>query len=257
MAEQEESLDTPESKTGDETPKNDNNEYYKVYKTEQEYKESQDKFFRNAYNEGKGKQSKDFLSELSGLGIEADSLDSAFEVLKGKFSGGGGDEKPSESEELRNRLNAINEEKEKLANELRSTKISQKKRDGFNEAVKNISDKGELKLDMKSIETLFESEYEVREQDGNLFAFKDDVPLLKDDGSRMSLSESFERFIESKSLITPTKKGVGGRTGSAGFEAEKPKKSEWRELIKSSSASSEKLAAEMYNLSKEVGWADE
>ena len=35
------------------------NEAYKVFTTEDEYKQAQDKFFRGAYNEGKKKQEKE------------------------------------------------------------------------------------------------------------------------------------------------------------------------------------------------------
>ena len=243
-----ESGSAPIEPTGEETPKN---EAYKVFTTEDEYKQAQDKFFRGAYNEGKKKQEKDMLNLFSEMGVQAETLEDAISGLKGLVTPA--KEKQTEVDEIRELLQKSQEETNALRGRIAQRELNERKSKQANLAFGELD--GELILDRSSIETLFYAEFDIVEDSGSFMVVKEGVPVLDDAGNRMSLSNAMKNFVRQKGFIKTTVKGVGGETGSVATGG-KPSKSEWSKLLKRKDANSQSKAAEMWNLSKELGWAE-
>ena len=249
MAEQTpESASTQSEATEESTSQN---EAYKVFTTEDEYKQAQDKFFRGAYNEGKKKQEKDILNVLSGLGVEAESVDEALEGLKGLVAPA--KEKQTEVDEVRDLLQKAQEEAQTLKQQIAQRELNERKAKQANSAFSELD--GQLTLDRESVETLFYAQFDVVEDSGSFMVVKDGVPVLDDAGNRMSLSNAMKNFVRQKGFVKTAVKGVGGEAGAT-VASGKPSKAEWSKLLKRSDAGSQHKAAEMWHLSKELGWAE-
>lgn len=232
------------------------NEPFKVFSSRDEWSEHQDGFYRKAYNEGKSKVEKDVFNTFKDkLGVDAESLDdlvSAINPPKKQESG----KADGEVEELRNKLQDFQSKYEQTQNELEQTKLNQMVSSQTNDAFSQVANDGKLKLDKDSIETLFKSNREIVEQDGQVYAFKDGKPELDDQGNRKTLSKSMVDFMKEKGLLEPNKQGTGGGTGGA-TTGDKPSKSEWRELVRSSEHDKQLKAEELYAQYKKAGgWSE-
>lgn len=230
---------------------------FKVFASRDEWSEHQDGFYRKAYNEGKSKVEKDVFNTFKEkLGVEAESLEDLVTAINPPKKQESGDNKSGETEELRNKLQEWQSKYEETQNELKQTRLNQMISAQASEAFSQVANEGKLKLDRKSIETLFKAEREIVEQDGQVYAFQDGKPELDDQGNRKTYSQSLTDFMKSKGLLEPNKQGTGGGTGGT-TSGEKPSRSEWRELLRSNDHDKQLKAEELYAQYKKAGgWSE-
>lgn len=228
---------------------------YRVFSTEQEYKDAQDKFFKGAYNEGKSKAQRDVLSAFSDMfGEPIESLEDVTKKVQGYVQPK--KEQESEAEELRRLLQEQKEALEQAKEEAYFVKMEANIGNQFASALSDLSKEGDLSLKQDYVEQLFYNEYEIDEQNGQYFVAKDGVPVLDESGNRQSVANAFKSFIKSNGFIKPTKKGVGTNTGAVDVTGDKPSRSEWRKLIRSNSPDAQERVAQMYSMAQQVGWAE-
>ena len=247
---QAEGIDAAQSASESQAP-----EPYKVYTSEDEYKQAQDKFFKGAYNEGKSKVERDVLSKFSSvLGDDVESIDDILERVKGITA----PEKAqkSEVEELRSLLQEQKDALESARQEAQLVRMQSAISNQFSSALTDVAKEGELSIKTDYVEQLFYNEYEIDEQNGQYFVLKDGVAVLDDSGNRKSIGNAFKDFIRENKFLVPQKAGVGVTTGATDAQGEKPSRSEWRKLIRSNSPDAQRRVAEMYQAAKQVGWAE-
>jgi len=228
---------------------------YKVYTSEEEYKQAQDRFFKGAYNEGKSKVERDFLQKFSSvLGDDVSSIDDVidrFQKINEPQK-----QKQSEVDELRSLLQEQKEALESARNEAQLVRMQANIANQFSSALSEISKEGELSIKSDYVEQLFYNEFEIDEQNGQYYVLRDGVAVLDDSGNRKSVGNAFKDFVRENKFLVPQKSGVGVTTGSANVQGEKPSRSEWRKLIRNNSPDAQQRVAEMYQIAKQVGWAE-
>ena len=228
---------------------------YKVYTSEDEYKQAQDKFFKGAYNEGKSKVERDVLSKFSSvLGDDVESIDDIVDRVKGITEPK--KEKQSEVDELRSLLQQQKEALEAAQSEAQLIRMQSAISNQFSSALADVAKEGDLTIKSDYVEQLFYNEYEIDEQNGQYYVLKDGVAVLDESGNRKSIGNAFKDFIKENKFIVPQKAGVGVTTGATDAQGEKPSRAEWRKLIRNNAPDAQRRVAEMYQRAKQVGWAE-
>lgn len=241
------------------TSQNEQQQPYKSF-TEDEWKSFMDSTIKRSYNEGKQKFVKDATKEL---GLEVEDYDGALNKLRDIVSGTNKNEQEqeqqssSEVEQLRALLKQKEEEAQKAQETLSKVRQDQLKSQQYNNALSELNKAGKLSLDEESTRILFENAYDIREENGQMYAFQGDIPVMDESGNRKTLSQAYTDFVKSKKLFQPNAQGTGGGTGGgASVSGGKPKFSEFSELTNSKKSGDRAKAAELWNLSKEIGWDD-
>jgi len=228
---------------------------YKQF-TEQEWKEFMDSTIKRSYNQGKAKFVKDAVSEF---GIEAETYEDALSMLKESRQQGKSeqsDKTSSETEQLRALLKQKEEEAQKAVETLNKVRLDQSKSTQYNQAMSELNKAGKMVLDNDSARILFENSVDIMEENGQLYASKDGIPLMDDSGNRKSLANAYVDFLKDKKLFVPNAQGTGGATASGVSASSKPKFSEFTKLS-SGRAKDQVKAAEVWNLAKEIGWDEQ
>jgi hypothetical protein len=212
------------------------------------------KLFSKAYNEGKSKLEKDVLKMFNTLGLEdVESIEQGFSTLNERLSPKKNAE--NEVETLRKLLDESNKKMEDLQGEFESfMKDSQVDRT-VDTALQGLKGKADLSIKDDHLKTLFFMEYEVEEREGQFIAVKDGTPIMNSKGDYLSLSDALYGFARDNKYLSPRATGTGGGTGSAGV-ADKPSRTEFRNLLRTKSADSQARAADMFATAKKTGWAD-
>jgi hypothetical protein len=238
-----ESVDAPES-TIEET----------TSQTQQQPEFDKDKFFRGAYNEGKGKVERDMISKFSEiLGDDVNTLDDAFSLLSNKMQPV--QEDKGEADKLRELLQQYQEQAEAAKEQLALNQMESRIGSEFNSAFSALEQDNELTLRKDYIEQLFYNEYEIEESNGQFYATKGGVPDLDAQGNRKSVGNSLVEF--SKQFAKPKKVGAGGATGGTPA-SERPSRAEFQRLVRSSNPADRAKAEELFTLSRAAGgWAEQ
>jgi hypothetical protein len=140
-----ESVDAPESTTEETTSQN-------VQTQQPEF--DKDKFFRGAYNEGKGKVERDMINKFSEiLGDDVNTLDDAFSLLSNKMQPV--QEDKGEADKLRELLQQYQEQAEAAKEQLALNQMESRIGSEFNSAFSALEQDNELTLRKDYIEQLF------------------------------------------------------------------------------------------------------
>jgi hypothetical protein len=240
-----ESVDAPESTTEETTSQNEQ---------QQQPEFDKDKFFRGAYNEGKGKVERDMISKFSEiLGNDVNTLDDAFSLLSNKMQPVQSD--AGEEDKLRELLQKAQLEAEAAKEQLALSQMETRIGSEFQGAFNALEQDNELTLKKNYIEQLFYNEYEIEESNGQFYATKNGVPDLDAQGNRKSVGNSLVEFA--KQFAKPKKVGAGGATGGTP-STDRPSRAEFQKLIRSSSPADRKRAEQLYVASKQAGgWAEQ
>ena len=240
-----ESVDAPESTTEETTSQNEQ---------QQQPEFDKDKFFRGAYNEGKGKVERDMISKFSEiLGSDVNTLDDAFSLLSNKMQPVQSD--AGEEDKLRELLQKAQLEAEAAKEQLALSQMETKIGSEFQGAFNALEQDNELTLKKNYIEQLFYNEYEIEESNGQFYATKNGVPDLDAQGNRKSVGNSLVVF--SKQFAKPKKVGAGGATGGTP-STDRPSRAEFQKLIRSSSPADRSKAEQLYVAMKQAGgWAEQ
>ena len=240
-----ESVDAPESTTEETTSQNEQ-------KQQPEF--DKDKFFRGAYNEGKGKVERDMISKFSEiLGSDVNTLDDAFSLLSNKMQPVQSD--AGEEDKLRELLQKAQLEAEAAKEQLALSQMETKIGSEFQGAFNALEQDNELTLKKNYIEQLFYNEYEIEESNGQFYATKNGVPDLDAQGNRKSVGNSLVEFA--KQFAKPKKVGAGGATGGTP-STDRPSRAEFQKLIRSSSPADRSKAEQLYVAMKQAGgWAEQ
>jgi hypothetical protein len=240
-----ESVDAPESTTEETTSQNEQ---------QQQPEFDKDKFFRGAYNEGKGKVERDMISKFSEiLGNDVNTLDDAFSLLSNKMQPVQSD--AGEEDKLRELLQKAQLEAEAAKEQLALSQMETRIGSEFQGAFNALEQDNELTLKKNYIEQLFYNEYEIEESNGQFYATKNGVPDLDAQGNRKSVGNSLVEFA--KQFAKPKKVGAGGATGGTP-STERPSRAEFQKLIRSSSPADRKRAEQLYIASRQAGgWAEQ
>jgi len=238
-----ESVDAPES-TIEET----------TSQTQQQPEFDKDKFFRGAYNEGKGKVERDMISKFSEiLGDDVNTLDDAFSLLSNKMQPV--QEDKGEADQLRELLQQYQEQAEAAKEQLALNQMESRIGSEFNSAFSDLEQDNELTLRKDYIEQLFYNEYEIEESNGQFYATKGGVPDLDAQGNRKSVGNSLVEFA--KQFAKPKKVGAGGATGGTPA-SERPSRAEFQKLVRSTNPADRAKAEELFTLSRAAGgWAEQ
>jgi len=238
-----ESVDAPES-TIEET----------TSQTQQQPEFDKDKFFRGAYNEGKGKVERDMISKFSEiLGDDVNTLDDAFSLLSNKMQPV--QEDKGEADKLRELLQQYQEQAEAAKEQLALNQMESRIGSEFNSAFSDLEQDNELTLRKDYIEQLFYNEYEIEESNGQFYATKGGVPDLDAQGNRKSVGNSLVEFA--KQFAKPKKVGAGGATGGTPA-SERPSRAEFQKLVRSTNPADRAKAEELFTLSRAAGgWAEQ
>jgi hypothetical protein len=237
-----ESVDAPESTTEETTSQTQQPEFDK------------DKFFRGAYNEGKGKVERDMISKFSEiLGNDVNTLDDAFSLLSNKMQPV--QEDKGEADQLRELLQQYQEQAETAKEQLALNQMENRIGSEFNSAFSALEQDNELTLRKDYIEQLFYNEYEIEESNGQFYATKGGVPDLDAQGNRKSVGNSLVEFA--KQFAKPKKVGAGGATGGTP-SSERPSRAEFQKLVRSSNPADRAKAEELFGASRAAGgWAEQ
>ena len=240
-----ESVDAPESTTEETTSQNEQ---------QQQPEFDKDKFFRGAYNEGKGKVERDMISKFSEiLGSDVNTLDDAFSLLSNKMQPVQAD--AGEEDKLRELLQKAQLEAEAAKEQLALSQMETKIGSEFQGAFNALEQDNELTLKKNYIEQLFYNEYEIEESNGQFYATKNGVPDLDAQGNRKSVGNSLVEFA--KQFAKPKKVGAGGATGGTP-STDRPSRAEFQKLIRSSSPADRSKAEQLYVAMKQAGgWAEQ
>ena len=240
-----ESVDAPESTTEETTSQNEQ---------QQQPEFDKDKFFRGAYNEGKGKVERDMISKFSEiLGNDVNTLDDAFSLLSNKMQPVQSD--AGEEDKLRELLQKAQLEAEAAKEQLALSQMETKIGSEFQGAFNALEQDNELTLKKNYIEQLFYNEYEIEESNGQFYATKNGVPDLDAQGNRKSVGNSLVEFA--KQFAKPKKVGAGGATGGTP-STDRPSRAEFQKLIRSSSPADRSKAEQLYVAMKQAGgWAEQ
>ena len=240
-----ESVDAPESTTEETTSQNEQ---------QQQPEFDKDKFFRGAYNEGKGKVERDMISKFSEiLGSDVNTLDDAFSLLSNKMQPVQSD--AGEEDKLRELLQKAQIEAEAAKEQLALSQMETKIGSEFQGAFNALEQDNELTLKKNYIEQLFYNEYEIEESNGQFYATKNGVPDLDAQGNRKSVGNSLVEFA--KQFAKPKKVGAGGATGGTP-STDRPSRAEFQKLIRSSSPADRSKAEQLYVAMKQAGgWAEQ
>ena len=240
-----ESVDAPESTTEETTSQNEQ---------QQQPEFDKDKFFRGAYNEGKGKVERDMISKFSEiLGSDVNTLDDAFSLLSNKMQPVQSD--AGEEDKLRELLQKAQLEAEAAKEQLALSQMETKIGSEFQGAFNALEQDNELTLKKNYIEQLFYNEYEIEESNGQFYATKNGVPDLDAQGNRKSVGNSLVEFA--KQFAKPKKVGAGGATGGTP-STDRPSRAEFQKLIRSSSPADRSKAEQLYVAMKQSGgWAEQ
>ena len=240
-----ESVDAPESTTEETTSQNEQ---------QQQPEFDKDKFFRGAYNEGKGKVERDMISKFSEiLGCDVNTLDDAFSLLSNKMQPVQSD--AGEEDKLRELLQKAQLEAEAAKEQLALSQMETKIGSEFQGAFNALEQDNELTLKKNYIEQLFYNEYEIEESNGQFYATKNGVPDLDAQGNRKSVGNSLVEFA--KQFAKPKKVGAGGATGGTP-STDRPSRAEFQKLIRSSSPADRSKAEQLYVAMKQAGgWAEQ
>ena len=240
-----ESVDAPESTTEEATSQNEQ---------QQQPEFDKDKFFRGAYNEGKGKVERDMISKFSEiLGNDVNTLDDAFTLLSNKMQPVQSD--AGEEDKLRELLQQAQVEAEAAKEQLALSQMETKIGSEFQGAFNALEQDNELTLKKNYIEQLFYNEYEIEESNGQFYATKNGVPDLDAQGNRKSVGNSLVEFA--KQFAKPKKVGTGGATGGTP-STDRPSRAEFQKLVRSSSPADRSKAEQLYAAKKQAGgWAEE
>ena len=240
-----ESVDAPESTTEETTSQNEQ---------QQQPEFDKDKFFRGAYNEGKGKVERDMISKFSEiLGSDGNTLDDAFSLLSNKMQPVQSD--AGEEDKLRELLQKAQLEAEAAKEQLALSQMETKIGSEFQGAFNALEQDNELTLKKNYIEQLFYNEYEIEESNGQFYATKNGVPDLDAQGNRKSVGNSLVEFA--KQFAKPKKVGAGGATGGTP-STDRPSRAEFQKLIRSSSPADRSKAEQLYVAMKQAGgWAEQ
>ena len=240
-----ESVDAPESTTEETTSQNEQ---------QQQPEFDKDKFFRGAYNEGKGKVERDMISKFSEiLGNDVNTLDDAFSLLSNKMQPVQDDK--GEADKLRELLQQVQLEAETAKEQLALSQMETKIGSEFQGAFNALEQDNELTLKKNYIEQLFYNEYEIEESNGQFYATKNGVPDLDAQGNRKSVGNSLVEFA--KQFAKPKKVGAGGATGGTP-STDRPSRAEFQKLIRSSSPADRSKAEQLYVAMKQAGgWAEQ
>jgi hypothetical protein len=240
-----ESVDAPESTTEETTSQNEQ---------QQQPEFDKDKFFRGAYNEGKGKVERDMISKFSEiLGNDVNTLDDAFSLLSNKMQPVQSD--AGEEDKLRELLQKAQLEAEAAKEQLALSQMETRIGSEFQGAFNALEQDNELTLKKNYIEQLFYNEYEIEESNGQFYATKNGVPDLDAQGNRKSVGNSLVEFA--KQFAKPKKVGAGGATGGTP-STDRPSRAEFQKLIRSSSPADRKRAEQLYIASRQAGgWAEQ
>lgn len=256
---------TQNDQTGDDNSQNEQQEPYKVFETEDAYKEAQDKFFRGAYNEGKQKQFKDTIKAAQNkLGVdgEFESVEEVFEVAANKVNGSSDDDSGDETtdkerEELKKQLQEYKKKAEQKEQEFQSYKQQQKIDSAINGALNEIKQDNKVAIQDSHLKMLFESDYNVKTDGDSVYVERSNgTPVLDGEGNRQDVSQVLSSFVKENDYANPKAEGLGGGTGG-GSVSEKPKFSEFKELMNSGKQDAQKKAAEIRNTANKVGWAED
>ena len=237
-----EPVDAPESTTEETTSQTQQPEFDK------------DKFFRGAYNEGKGKVERDMISKFSEiLGNDVNTLDDAFSLLSNKMQPV--QEDKGEADQLRELLQQYQQEAEAAKEQLAITQMESRIGSEFKAAFSSLQQDSELTLKTDYIEQLFYNEYEIEESNGQFYATRTGVPDLDVQGNRKSVGNSLVEFA--KQFAKPKKSGVGGATGGTP-SSDRPSRAEFQQLVRSSSPADRSKAEQLYAAMKQAGgWAEQ
>lgn len=240
-----EPVDAPESTTEETTSQN-------VQTQQPEF--DKDKFFRGAYNEGKGKVERDMINKFSEiLGNDVNTLDDAFSLLSNKMQPV--QEDKGEADQLRELLQQYQQEAEAAKEQLAITQMESRIGSEFKSAFSSLQQDSELTLKTDYIEQLFYNEYEIEESNGQFYATRNGVPDLDVQGNRKSVGNSLVEFA--KQFAKPKKSGVGGATGGTP-SSERPSRAEFQQLVRSSSPEDRSKAEKLYATMKQAGgWAEQ
>lgn len=240
-----ESVDAPESTTEETTSQNEQ---------QQQPEFDKDKFFRGAYNEGKGKVERDMISKFSEIfGNDVNTLDDAFSLLSNKMQPVQSD--AGEEDKLRELLQKAQLEAEAAKEQLALSQMETKIGSEFQGAFNALEQDNELTLKKNYIEQLFYNEYEIEESNGQFYATKNGVPDLDAQGNRKSVGNSLVEFA--KQFAKPKKVGAGGATGGTP-STDRPSRAEFQKLIRSSSPADRSKAEQLYVAMKQAGgWAEQ
>ena len=240
-----ESVDAPESTTEETTSQNEQ---------QQQPEFDKDKFFRGAYNEGKGKVERDMISKFSEiLGSDVNTLDDAFSLLSNKMQPVQSD--AGEEDKLRELLQKAQLEAEAAKEQLALSQMETKIGSEFQGAFNALEQDNELTLKKNYIEQLFYNEYEIEESNGQFYATKNGIPDLDAQGNRKSVGNSLVEFA--KQFAKPKKVGAGGATGGTP-STDRPSRAEFQKLIRSSSPADRSKAEQLYVARKQAGgWAEQ
>ena len=240
-----ESVDAPESTTEETTSQNEQ---------QQQPEFDKDKFFRGAYNEGKGKVERDMISKFSEiLGSDVNTLDDAFSLWSNKMQPVQAD--AGEEDKLRELLQKAQLEAEAAKEQLALSQMETKIGSEFQGAFNALEQDNELTLKKNYIEQLFYNEYEIEESNGQFYATKNGVPDLDAQGNRKSVGNSLVEFA--KQFAKPKKVGAGGATGGTP-STDRPSRAEFQKLIRSSSPADRSKAEQLYVAMKQAGgWAEQ
>ena len=240
-----ESVDAPESTTEETTSQNEQ---------QQQPEFDKDKFFRGAYNEGKGKVERDMISKFSEiLGNDVNTLDDAFSLLSNKMQPVQSD--AGEEDKLRELLQKAQLEAEAAKEQLALSQMETKIGSEFQGAFNALEQDNELTLKKNYIEQLFYNEYEIEESNGQFYATKNGIPDLDAQGNRKSVGNSLVEFA--KQFAKPKKVGAGGATGGTP-STDRPSRAEFQKLIRSSSPADRSKAEQLYVAMKQAGgWAEQ
>ena len=240
-----ESVDAPESTTEETTSQNEQ---------QQQPEFDKDKFFRGAYNEGKGKVERDMISKFSEiLGSDVNTLDDAFSLLSNKMQPVQSD--AGEEDKLRELLQKAQIEAEAAKEQLALSQMETKIGSEFQGAFNALEQDNELTLKKNYIEQLFYNEYEIEESNGQFYATKNGVPDLDAQGNRKSVGNSLVEFA--KQFAKPKKVGAGGATGGTP-STDRPSRAEFQKLIRSSSPAARSKAEQLYVAMMQAGgWAEQ
>ena len=240
-----ESVDAPESTTEETTSQNEQ---------QQQPEFDKDKFFRGAYNEGKGKVERDVINKFSEiLGNDVNTLDDAFSLLSNKMQPVQSD--AGEEDKLRELLQKAQLEAEAAKEQLALSQMETKIGSEFQGAFNALEQDNELTLKKNYIEQLFYNEYEIEESNGQFYATKGGVPDLDAQGNRKSVGNSLIEFA--KQFAKPKKVGTGGATGGTP-STDRPSRAEFQKLVRSSSPADRSKAEQLYAAMKQAGgWAEQ
>ena len=208
------------------------------------------KIFSKGYNEGKAKAERDVLAKLGQMGIEAEALEQAFQSLNEKVAPR--KQEQNEVEQLRKMLEEANSKAQQAQDDYEAFVYETRLDASVDGAVGSLKNDGSLSIKEQHLKSLFYSEYEVEERDGQFYVTKDSAPVLDQEGNRKALAVVLREFAKDNGYVKPNVEGAGGSSGHTQF-SDKPSREEFQRLIRSKSAEAQSKAAEMYAMAKKAG----